>query len=64
MIDYLLFNNTKLDVNVLKNLIMYSKPKLGYGHFKMQHVLYTVFYNSNICKNKNFENSLKIAVHD
>ena len=64
MIDYLLFNNTKWDVNLLKNSIMYSKPKLRYGHFKMQQVLYTVYYNSNICINRNFQNSLKIAVHD
>ena len=63
MIDYLLFNNTKLDVNLLKNSIMYSKPKLRYGHFKMQQVLYTVLYNSNICINRNFQNSLKISVH-
>ena len=64
MIDYLLFNNTKWDVYLLKKSIMYSKPKLRYGHFKMQQVLYTVCYSSNICKNVNFENSLKIVVHD
>ena len=64
MIDYLLLNNTKWDVNLLKNSIMYSKPKLRYGHFKMPQVLYTVFYRSNTCKNRNFENSLKIAILD
>ena len=64
MIEYLLFNNTKWDVYLLKNSIMYSKQKLKYGHFKMQQVLYFVFYSSNTCKNWNFENSLKIAVQD
>ena len=64
MIDYMLFNNTKRDINFLKNSIMYSKPKFRYGHFKMQQVLYTVFYNTNICKNRYFKNSLKTAVHD
>ena len=64
MIDYLLFYNTKWDVNLLKNSIMYSKPKLRYGHYKMQQVLYIVLYSSNKCKNRNFENSLKIVVPD
>ena len=43
MTDYLLFNNTKADVNLLKNSIMYSKINLRYGHLKMQQVLYIVF---------------------
>ena len=64
MIDYLLFNNTKWDVNFLKNSIMYSKPKYRYGHFKMQQVLYIVFYRSNACKNGNSETYFKIVVHD
>ena len=64
MIDYLLFNTTKWDGNLFKNSMMYSKPKFRYGHFKMQQVLYSVFYSSNTCKNRNFENSLKIAVRD
>ena len=50
MIDYLLFNNTKRDVNFCQNSIMYSKPNLKYGHFKMEQVLYIVFYSSNTCK--------------
>ena len=64
MIDYLFFNNKKWDVNLMKNSIVYSKPKLKYGQFKMQQVLYIVFYSSNTCKKRNFENSLKIVVHD
>ena len=64
MIDYLLFNNTKWDVNLLKNSIMYSKPKSRYGHFKMQQVLCIVLYNSNTCKNRNLKNYFKIVVHD
>ena len=64
MIDYLLFNNKNLNVNLLKNLIMYSKRKLRYIHFKMQQVLYIVFYSCNSCKNRNLENYFKIVVHD
>ena len=64
IIDYLLFNNKKLDVNLLKNSIMYSKPKLRYGHFKMQQVLYIVLISSNTCKNRNFKNCFKINVRD
>ena len=64
MIDYLLFNNTKWVVNLLKNSIMYSKPKLRYGHFKMQQVVYIVFYSPNICKNRNLKNYCQIVVHD
>ena len=64
MIDYLLFNNTKCDVNLLKNSIMYSKPKLRYRHFKMQQVLYIVFYSLYTFKNRNLKNYIKIAVHD
>ena len=60
MIDYLLFDNTKWDVNLLKNLIIYSKPNLRYGHFKMQQVLYIVFYSSNTCKNRNLKSTLKL----
>ena len=52
MIDHLLFNNKKLDVNLLKNSIMYSTLKMRYGHFKMPQVLYIVFYNSDTCKNQ------------
>ena len=52
------------DVNLLKNSIMYSKLKLRYGHFKMQQVLYIVFYGSNTCKNRNLKNYFKIVVHD
>ena len=63
MIDYLLFNNTKWNVNLLKNSIVYSNPMLRYGHFKMQQVLYIVFYSSNACKNQNLNNSFKIVVH-
>ena len=43
MIDYLFFNNTKRNVYLLKNSIMYTSPKLGYGNFKMQQVLYIVY---------------------
>ena len=43
---------------------MYNKPKLRYGHFKMQQVLYIVFYNFNTCKNRNLENYFKINEHD
>ena len=43
---------------------MYSKPKLRYGHFKMQQVLYIVFYTSNTCKNRNLKNYFKIVLHD
>ena len=64
MIDYLLFNNTKWDVNLLKNSIMYSTIKIRYGNFKMKQVLYIVFYNSNTCKNRNLVNYFKIVVHD
>ena len=64
MIDYLLFNNNKWDVNLFKNSIMYSKQKLRYGHFKMQQVLYIVLYSSNTCKNRNLVNYFKIVVHD
>jgi len=64
MIDYLLFNNKKWDGYLLKNSMMYSKPNLRYGHFKMQQVLYIVFYSSNACKNGNIENYFKIVVHD
>ena len=64
MIDYLLFNNTNRVVNLLKNSIMYSKPKLSYGHFKMLQVLYIVFYSSNTCKNRNLKNYFKYVVHD
>ena len=64
MIDYLLFNNTRWDVNFCQNLIMYSNPKLRYGLFKMQQVLYIVFYSSNTCNNGNLENYFKIVVHD
>ena len=64
MIDYLLFDNTNRVVNLLKNSIKYSKPKLRYGHFKMQQVLYIVFYSSNTCKNLNLKNYFKIVVHD
>ena len=63
MIDYLLFYNTKSDVNLLKNSIMYSKKKLRYGHFKMQQVLYIVFYSSNACKSKSLKNNFKTIVH-
>ena len=64
MIHYLLFNNTKWDVNMLKNSIMYSKLKLRYGHFKVEQVLYIVFYHSNTCKKGNLKNYFKIVVHD
>ena len=64
MIDYLLFNKTKWDVNFCQNSIMYSKLNLKYGHVKMQQVLYIVFYSSNTCKNRNLENYFKIVVHD
>ena len=60
MIDFFLFHNTKWDVNLLKNSIMYSKSKLRYGHFKMQQVLYIVFYSSNTCKNHNWKTTLKL----
>ena len=64
MIDYLLFNNKNWDVNLLKNNIMYGQQKLRYGNFKLQQVLYIVFYSSNTCKNQNLENCFKIVVHD
>jgi len=64
MIDYLLFNNKKLNVNLLKNSIMYSTVKMRYGHFKMQQVLYIVFYSTNTSKNRNLKNYFKINVHD
>ena len=64
MFDYWLFNHTKLDVNLLKNLMMYSKPKLRYGHVKMQQILEIVFYSSNKCKNGNLKNYFKFVVHD
>ena len=35
MIDYLLLNNTKWDVNLCQNSIMYSKPNLRFEHFKI-----------------------------
>ena len=43
---------------------MYSNPMLRYEYFKMQQVLYIVFYSSNTCKNRNLENYFKIVVHD
>ena len=43
---------------------MYGQQKLRYGHFKMQQVLYIVFYVSNTCKNRNLENYFQIVVHD
>jgi len=64
MIDYLLFNNKKWDGYLLKNSMMYSKPNLRYGQFKIQQVLYIVLYSSNTCKNRNLENYFKIVVHD
>ena len=64
MIDNLLFNHTKWDVNLCKNSIMYSKPKMRYGHFEMQQVLYIVFYSSNTCKNHSLKNKFKIVVRD
>jgi len=64
MIDYLLFNNKKGDVNFLKNSIMYGKQNLTYGHLKMQQVRYIVFYSSNVCKNRNLVNYFKTVVHD
>ena len=64
MINYLLFNDTKWDVNLLKNSIMYSTIKIRYGHFKMQQVLYIVFYSSNTCKNRTLKNYFKINVTD
>ena len=54
MIDYLLFNHSKWNVNLLKNSIMYTLPKLRCEHFKIPQVLYFVFYNSNTCKNQNW----------
>ena len=64
IIDYLLFNHTKGDINLLKNSIMYSKPNLWYRHFKMQQVLYIVFYSSNTCKKRNLKSYFKIDVRD
>ena len=64
MIDYLLFNNTKQDVNLCQSSIMYNKIKLRYGHFKMQQVLYIVFYSFNTCKNRNLKNYFEINAHD
>ena len=63
MIDYLLFNNTQLVVNSFKTLSMYTKPMSRYGHFKMQQVLYILFYSSNTCKNQNLNNYFKFVVH-
>ena len=42
---------------------MYSKQKFRYGHFKMQQVLYIVYYSSNLCKNRNLKNYFKINLH-
>ena len=63
MIDYLLFNHTKWDVNLRQNSIMYCKPKMRYGHLKMQQVLYIVICSSNTCKNGNLKNYYEINVH-
>ena len=34
IIDYLLSNHTKLDINLLKNSVLFTKLKLRYGQFK------------------------------
>ena len=63
IIDYLLFNSTKWDINLWKNSITYAQPTLTYGHFKVRLLLLIVFYSSNTCKNQNLKNSFKIVVH-
>ena len=58
--NYLLFNNTKWDINLWKNSIMYTYTTLIYGHFKVWLLHYIVFYSFNTCKNKNLNNCLKL----
>ena len=42
IIDNLLFNDTKLDINLLTISVMYPLPKLRYGHFKSYCILCSI----------------------
>ena len=47
-----------------QNAILYTQPKLRYGHLKFYELPYILFYSSIACENQNLKNNFKITVRD